>query len=201
MDATLDQADHVPVRALAGGDEPIARVFASQYRRLRAFVRAQIGDTGDVEDIVQEVFYELVAAYRVMQPIGHLAAWLLRVARNRVIDRLRARGREREVMVRSLDAATTYPESDRLLETLALPDDSGPEADYARAALADALEVALAELPSEQREVFVAHEIEGRSFKQLAASTGININTLLGRKHAAIRHLRERMRDAVEDLT
>lgn len=199
MDTTLDQADAVAVSALAGADEAVARVFASHYRRLRAFVRSQVSDASDVEDIVQEVFYELLAAYRALQPIGHLAAWLLRVARNRVIDRLRARSKERARVVHSLNAATEL-ESERLLDTLALPDDSGPEADYARAALADALALALAELPREQREVFVAHEIEGRSFKQLAASTGTNINTLLGRKRAAVRHLRARLRDTFDDL-
>ena len=200
MEVSLSQVGDTSdtVRA-ASADEPIVRAMASHYGRLRAFIRSQISDASEVEDIIQEVFYELIVAYRIMKPIGNLTAWLLRVARNRVIDRFRGRAMERRYIARSLESEHDL-ESDRLLETLALPQNSGPEADYMREALADALETALAQLPEEQRSVFVAHEIEGRSFKQLAVSTGININTLLARKHAAVRYLRERMRDAYEDL-
>lgn len=179
------------------GPQAAAQAFASQRGRLQRFVRSQIGDSADVEDIVQEVFYELTAADQLVQPIGQLAAWLLRVARNRIIDRFRKRERERHLMV-NLDEYD--PDAERLLESLTLPEGSGPDADYARAALADSLEQALSELPAEQRTVFVAHEIEGRSFKQLAAASGLSINTLLGRKHAAVRYLRERMRDLYEEL-
>jgi len=196
MEAVLERSEHT-LEASAGGPRDVAQAFASQQARLQRFVRSRIGDSADVEDIVQEVFYELTAADRLMQPIGQLAAWLLRVARNRIIDRFRKRERERRVMI-SLDEHEA--ETDRLLETLALPEHSGPDADYARAALADSLEEALSELPSEQRAVFVAHEIEGRSFKELAAASGVNINTLLSRKHAAVRSLRARMRDLYDEL-
>jgi len=179
------------------GPQAAARAFASQRARLLGFVRSQIGDSADVEDIVQEVFYELTAADQLVQPIGQLAAWLLRVARNRIIDRFRKRAREQRLAV-SLDEQDA--EADGLLETLTLPEQSGPEADYARAALAALLEEALGELPPEQSAVFLAHEIEGRSFRELAAASGVSINTLLSRKHAAVRYLRERMRSVYEEL-
>jgi RNA polymerase sigma factor (sigma-70 family) len=197
MEAVLERSEQTLEAGAGSGPQDVAQAFASQQARLQRFVRSRIGDSADVEDIVQEVFYELTAADRLMQPIGQLAAWLLRVARNRIIDRFRKRERERRVMV-SLDEHEA--EADRLLETLALPEHSGPDADYARAALADSLEEALSELPSEQRAVFVAHEIDGRSFKELAAASGVSINTLLSRKHAAVRSLRARMRDLYDEL-
>jgi len=164
----------------------IEQALAEQQGRLRAFVRRQLGDLPDAEDIVQEVLYELIVAYDLMKPIGHLAAWMVRVARNRIIDRFRARGREGE--------------PDRILEALEVPDAGGPEAEYAHAMLADELERAIAELPLAEREVFLAHELQGRTFRELAAATGTNLNTLLGRKHAAVRHLRQRLRAAYEEL-
>jgi RNA polymerase sigma factor (sigma-70 family) len=196
MEAVLDRSGQT-LEVTAGSSPRVAEAFASQKARLQRFVRSRIGDSADVEDIVQEVFYELTAADRLMQPIGQLAAWLLQVARNRIIDRFRKREREQRLLV-SLDEQDI--ETERLLETLTLPEDSGPDGDYARAALADSLEQALAELPAEQRTVFVAHEIQGRSFKELAAESGLSINTLLGRKHAAVRYLRERMRDVYEEF-
>lgn len=173
----------------------LAEAFARERARLQRFVRSRIGDSPDVEDIVQEVFYELTAADRLMEPIGQLTAWLLRVARNRIIDRFRRNELRRTVSLDEHEA-----ETDRLLETLTLPERYGPDADYAGAALAQALEQALAELPPEQRSVFVAHEIEGRAFKELAAASGLSLNTLLGRKHAAVRYLRERMRHLYDEL-
>jgi len=171
-------------------NQRIEQALTAQQARLRAFVRREVGDL-EADDIVQEVLYELIVAYDLMQPIQHLAAWMLRVARNRIIDRWRARASA---------GADTVAEPQRLLEALELPDGSGPEAEYARLALADELERALAELPAREREVFVAHEIEGRSFKELSVATGTNINTLLGRKHAAVAHLRQRLRLAYEEL-
>ena len=168
----------------------IEQALAEQQGRLRAFVRREVGDL-EAEDIVQEVLYELIVAYDLMQPIQHLAAWMMRVARNRIIDRWRSRAAAGGHAVR---------EPERLLEALELPRGSGPEAEYARHALADELEQSLAELPAHEREVFVAHEIEGVSFRELAQKTGININTLLGRKHAAVAHLRRRLRLAYQEL-
>jgi len=196
MEAILDYSRQT-LDVTVGPDPGVAEAFATQKARLQRFVRSRIGDSADVEDIVQEVFYELTAADRLMQPIGQLAAWLLQVARNRIIDRFRKRAREQRSTV-SLDEHDS--ETEHLLETLTLPEHSGPDADYARAALADSLEQALAELPLEQRAVFVAHEIEGRSFKDLAITSGLSINTLLGRKHAAVRYLRVRMRNIYEEF-
>ena len=164
----------------------IEQALAAQQNRLRAFVRRQVGDLPDAEDIVQDVFYELLLAYDLMKPIGHLAAWMVSVARNRIIDRFRARAREGE------------PE--RVIEVLEVPDGGGPETEYAQQRLADELERAIAELPPAEREVFVAHELERRSFRELAAATRTNLNTLLGRKHSAVRRLRQRLRAAYEEL-
>jgi RNA polymerase sigma factor (sigma-70 family) len=174
----------------------IAATVASQGPRLRAFVRRQVADLGDVDDIVQEAFYELVAAYRLPEPIEHVASWLLRVARNRIIDRFRARAREASVIDHSpAGDPERASEPAREFEEWIAPVDTGPESAYVRAVLADELAAALDELPAEQRDVFVAHELDGRSFRELSADTGVGMNTLLGRKHAAVRHLRRRLQD------
>lgn len=178
-------------------NERIAAAFAEQQGRLRAIVHRQVVDDRDVEEIVQEVFYELVLAYRLMQPIEHLAAWLTRVARHRIIDRFRARTRRFEG---TGSAAQGASEPDGVLESLEVPAAEGPEAQYTQGLLADALQAALAELPREQLEVFVAHELEGLTFRQIASRTGIGVNTLLGRKHAAVLHLRTRLRVVLEEL-
>jgi RNA polymerase sigma factor (sigma-70 family) len=162
----------------------LSGLIALEQARVRAFVRRRVADAADVEDIVQEVFYELVLAARLMQPVERVARWLVRVARNRVIDRLRARSRA------SAEAARAAPDES---EALALPPAEGPEGQYARSLVMQALEAALAELPREQREAFLAHELEGRSFRELSQAWGVGINTLLGRKHAAVRHLRRRL--------
>jgi RNA polymerase sigma factor (sigma-70 family) len=167
----------------------ILAAVATQGPRLRAFIRRQVADLSEVEDIVQDTFVELVAAYRLMEPIEHVAAWLKRVARNRIIDRFRKASKSV-----SEPASTRDPDS-RLLDEWLAPDDVGPEAHYVREMLADELAAALDELPEEQRAVFIAHELDGRSFKELSAETGVGINTLLGRKHAAVRHLRRRLQD------
>jgi RNA polymerase sigma factor (sigma-70 family) len=177
-------------------NDRIAAVVASQGPRLRAFVRRQIADFSEVEDIVQDTFVELVSAYRLMKPIEHVAAWLLRIARNRIIDRFRERSRRALPLDAPSfhDAGPTIEPAGVLDEWLA-PSAWGPEDSYVREVLADELLAALDEIPLEQREIFVAHELEGRSFKELAAELGISVNTLLGRKHAAVRHLRQRLQD------
>ena len=187
-------------------NERVAAAFVEQRGRLQAFVRRQLGDALEAEDVVQEVFSELLAAYRLMQPIEHLAAWLMKVARNRVIDRIRARTKQRRV--RSGAASLPDPgdsasldEPDGLLETLELPDAAGPESAYNRAVLADAFEAALAELPAEQREAFIAHELEGLRISEIAAAQGVPVNTLLWRKRAAVLHLRARLRVISDVLT
>lgn len=172
----------------------IVAAVAAQGPRLRAFIRRQVADLSQVEDIVQDTFLELVAAYRLTEPIEHLAAWLKRVARNRIIDRFRKASKSVIEPARPRDPDSRDPAS-RLLDEWPAPDDAGPETHYVRELLADELAAALDELPAEQRAVFIAHELDGRSFKELSAETGVGINTLLGRKHAAVRHLRERLRD------
>ena len=160
--------------------------------RLRAFVRRQVADLAEADDIVQDTLLELVSAYRLMEPIEHLAAWLVRVARNRIVDRFRARARTVTVGEAGVADEADAP---RVLDGWLSPATASPEAAYARSILGDELLAALDELPDEQRSVFIAHEVDGRSFKELSAETGIGINTLLGRKHAAVRHLRQRLSD------
>jgi RNA polymerase sigma factor (sigma-70 family) len=148
-----------------------------------------VGDISDAEDILQDVLYELFETTRVMRPIEQIGAWLVRVARNRIVDRFRAQRHDRSTS----EPAGQSDGEPVLLEDLLPARDSGPEAAYARGVLLDELEAALDELPPEQRFVFVAHELEGRSFKDLAAETGLSINTLLARKHYAVRRLRRRL--------
>jgi RNA polymerase sigma factor (sigma-70 family) len=167
------------------------REFSPQ---LRSFIRRRIDDWSEAEDVAQDVLTELSAAW-LMQPVEHVFAWLTRVARNRLIDRYRARERESRVIDRAATAGTEDPEEpERLIDQWVAPVADGPEAAYERARLLDELEAALAELPAAQRAVFVAHEFEGMSFKELAAASGESVNTLLGRKHAAVHALRERLR-------
>jgi RNA polymerase sigma factor (sigma-70 family) len=160
--------------------------------RLRAFVRRRIGDLSDVDDIVQEALYELVAA-QLTEPIGNVMAWLLRVARNRIIDRYRGRARERAFRAGAASDDEPARLFDELLADLPAPATEDPEAAYARDFLLEELAAALNELPAAQREVFIAHELDGQSFRQLADAAGESINTLLGRKHAAVLHLRRRL--------
>jgi RNA polymerase sigma factor (sigma-70 family) len=174
----------------------ITAAVAKQGPRLRAFVRRQVADLTDVEDIVQDVFLELVSAYRLMEPVVHVAAWLQRVARNRIIDRFRQRSRNDRVFdsASAPESQGATPAQNDLTEGRA-PDGARPDLSYERDAIAEKLVEALNELPPEQREVFVAHELDGRSFKDLAAETHTPLNTLLGRKHAATLHLRRRLKD------
>jgi RNA polymerase sigma factor (sigma-70 family) len=180
-----------PAAALAEQDVAIAAAFRREGRRLRNFIRRRVSDAFEAEDIAQDVFSALIVATRVATPIEHVGAWLFRVATNRITDGLR---RKRAV---SLDATTDddAPASEDELQARLIASDCGPEARYADRLLAESMQAALAELPAAQREVFIAHELEGRSFKSLAAESGVGINTLLARKRYAVLHLRSRLRD------
>jgi RNA polymerase sigma factor (sigma-70 family) len=181
-------------------DRRISETVERERGRLRNFIRRRVPDEGDAEDILQDVFYELVEAYRLMKPVEQVTAWLYMVARNRITDLFRKRGPTSTVGTRSAVAGHSRSEgqeSPRWEDLLPSPD-GGPEAEYARGILLEELEAALAELPAEQRKVFLAHEFEGRSFKEMAAATGMSVNTLLARKHYAVMHLRERLR-AIHD--
>lgn len=176
-------------------DERISEVVRREESRLRAFVRRRVPDPGDLEDVLQDVFAELVEANRLLMPIEHVTGWLFRVARNRITDLFRKKRPEPLGEASSDDGETLR------LEELLPSGDDGPEALYLRNAILDELEDALAELPAEQREVFVAHELLGRSFKEMAADAGVGVNTLLSRKRYAVRRLRERLRDLHDELT
>jgi RNA polymerase sigma factor (sigma-70 family) len=177
--------------------ERFAETMARERGRLRNFIRRRVADEGDAEDILQEVFYELVRTYQMMQPVEQLGAWLFRVARNRIIDLFR-RNRS-EVRVQESNDADDEDDLPGVTELLPTAD-AGPEAAYARRVLLEELEVALGELPQDQREVFLAHEIEGRSFKELAAATGVGVNTLLARKRYAVLSLRTRLLAIYEEF-
>ncbi len=178
-------------------DQRISDVVERERSRLRNFIRRRVPDLRDAEDILQDVFYELVEANRLLMPIEHVSGWLFRVARNRIIDFFRKKKPER------FSDPAVADEGDQLLqleEVLPSPD-AGPEALYVRKVLLDELELAVGELPEEQREVFVAHEVEGRSFKEIAAETGVSVNTLLSRKRYAVRRLRERLQRIYDEFT
>lgn len=177
-------------------DERIHEVVEREHSRLRNFIRSRVTDPLDAEDILQDVFYELVSAIRAMVPIESVTGWLFRVARNRIVDGFRRR------TPASLDAGVAGDEAgDGLSLGSLLPSpDAGPEALYVRQALLEALEEAVDELPKDQREVFIAHEIERRSFKEIAAGTGVSVNTLLSRKRYAVLRLRERLQDIHDEL-
>ena len=178
-------------------DQQIADVVAREQSRLRRFIRRRVADPRDVEDILQEVFAELVEANRRLMPIDHLTGWLFRVARNRIIDLFRVKRPERFA-----DAEIAIETGERVrMEDLLPSGDAGPETLYVRRLLFEEFERALETLPVEQRDVFVAHELEGRSFKEMAAATGVNVNTLLSRKRYAVMHLRERLQRTYDDIT
>lgn len=177
-------------------DRQISEAIEQQRLRLRNFIRRRVADPSDVEDILQEVFFELVEAYRLMKPVEMAGAWLFRVARNRIIDRFRKKKPERLA-----DLNVESEEGEMLsIEEFLLSTDAGPEAAYTRSVLIEELEAALEELPKEQREVFIAHEIDGQSFKELAAKSGVRLNTLLSRKRYAVLHLRQRLQSAYEEF-
>ena len=178
-------------------DRRISEVVKQEQSRLRNFIRRRVPDPRDAEDILQDVFCELVEANRLLMPIEHVTGWLFRVARNRIIDLFRKKKPE------SFSDIGVADEDDKLLhlEDLLPSPDAGPEALYARQVLLDELELAVDELPRAQRDVFVAHELEGRSFKEIAAETGVSVNTLLSRKHHAVLHLRERLQSIYDEFT
>jgi RNA polymerase sigma factor (sigma-70 family) len=179
-------------------EQRISEAIEREQPRLRNFIRRRVSDPGDAEDILQEVFYELVEAYRMMKPIEQVGAWLFRVARNRIIDLFRKK--KPDAFISDPIAVAEDGEALRL-EDLLPSADAGPEAAYARSVLVEELDDALRELPEEQREVFIAHEIEGRSFKELVAETGLNVNTLRARKRYAVLHLRERLQTIYDEFT
>ncbi len=180
-------------------DRQISEIVAEERSRLRNFIRRRVPDPADAEDVLQEVFYKLVEANRLLMPIDHVTGWLFSVARNRITDLWRKK--------KPVSFSDTSPEDigdehgELLIEDLLPSPDSGPEALYVRSVLLDELELALDELPEEQREVFIAHELEGHSFRELAAESGVNINTLLARKRYAVLHLRERLQSIYDEFT
>jgi RNA polymerase sigma factor (sigma-70 family) len=181
-------------------DQRISEVVKREQSRLRNFIRRRVPDPRDAEDILQDVFYELVEANHLLMPIEHLTGWLFRVARNRITDLFRKKKPE---SFSNTDAAHKKTDDDEFLrfDDLLPSPDAGPDALYARNLLLDELESAVAELPDEQREAFVRHELEGRSFKQMAADTGVSVNTLLSRKRYAVLHLRERLQSIYDEFT
>ncbi len=183
---------------MAQQDPLISEAINREHARLRDFIRKRVADQGDAEDILQDVFYELVEAYRMMKPVEQVTAWLFRVARNRITDLFRRKNREAQ----RTGPATLTEDSEALLSGDLLPSsEAGPEAAYARSVLLEELDDALHELPEEQREVFIAHEVMGYSFKELAAQSGVSVNTLLSRKHYAVLHLRRRLQAIYDEFT
>jgi RNA polymerase sigma factor (sigma-70 family) len=187
----------VSARVMAASqDDRLVKAFEREHRRLRTFIRRRVADIDEAEDILQDVFYELVRAERLVEPIEEMGAWLFRVARNRIIDLFRKKKPEAPIAQTAVDEDGEVS----LLEDLLPSADAGPDAAYARSILVDELAAALEELPIEQRDVFVAHEIDGRSFKELAAETGVRVNTLLARKHSAVRRLRKRLQAIYDEF-
>lgn len=178
-------------------DQRISEAIDRDQARLRNFIRRRVADPAEAEDILQDVFYEFVEAYRMMKPIEQVTAWLFRVARNRIIDVFRRKQREAE---RTRPAAATEDDEARLTAELLPSPDAGPEAAYARSVLLEELDDALDELPEEQREVFIAHELMGYSFKEMAAQSGVGVNTLLARKRYAVLHLRRRLQAIYDEF-
>jgi len=177
-------------------DQQISEAIERERPRLRNFIRRRVPDPSDAEDILQEVFSELVEAYRMMKPLEQVTAWLFRVARNRITDLFRSKKREA-----STEPAVTTEDGETLQwEDLLPAPDAGPESAYARSVLLEEMDAALDELPEEQREVFVAHEFLGYSFKELAEQTGVRVSTLLSRKHYAVLHLRERLQSIYDEF-
>jgi RNA polymerase sigma factor (sigma-70 family) len=191
----MDEASRI--RGMTEQDRQISEIIAQERSRLRNFIRRRVPDPSDAEDIVQEVFYELVEANRLLMPIEHVTGWLFRVARNRITDLFRKKKAET-----FSDAAVEDEDGELLqMEDLLPSPDAGPEALYFHNVLLDEMELALDELPEEQRDVFVAHELEGRSFKEMAGETGVSVNTLLSRKRYAVLHLRERLQSVYDEFT
>jgi RNA polymerase sigma factor (sigma-70 family) len=182
---------------MAEQDQHLTETIARERGRLGGFIRRRVPDPEEAEDILQDVFFELITAYRLPEPIEQVGAWLFRVARNRIVDRFR---KKREVSLPSAQGDGEAGEDDCWLDRALPATDDGPEAAYVRAVLLEAISAALEELPAHQREVFIAHELEGLSFKELAARSGTKLNTLLGWKRLAVLHLRERLQPLYDEL-
>jgi RNA polymerase sigma factor (sigma-70 family) len=182
---------------MADQDQRIFEAIERDQSRLRNFIRKRVADQGDAEDILQDVFYELIEAYRMMKPVEQATAWLFRVARNRITDLFRKNKREalRNEPVDMIENGEALK-----LEDWLPSQDAGPESAYARSVLLEELDAALEELPEEQRAVFIGHELMGYSFKELAAQTGVSVNTLLSRKHYAVLHLRQRLQSIYDEF-
>ena len=178
-------------------DQRISEVVKRERSRLLNFIRRRVPDPGDAEDILQDVFYRLVEANRLLMPIEHITGWLFRVARNRITDLFRKKEPENFSEIAMADENGEGLQFEDLLPS----PDAGPEAVYARNLLLEELKRALGELPKEQREVFMAHEFEGRSFKELSEDAGVSVNTLLSRKRYAVLHLRERLQHVYDEFT
>jgi RNA polymerase sigma factor (sigma-70 family) len=191
-----------PYPLMAADNQKLTEAITRERARLGNFIRQRVPDAGDAEDILQDVFFELVEAYRLPEPIEQVGAWLFRVARNRIIDRFRKK-RESPLpqAAGETEAEAEAAEPDYWLEQALPALELGPEAAYARARLLDAVALALDELPERQREVFIAHELDGLSFKTLAAESGVSINTLLGWKRLAVLHLRARLQPLYNELS
>ena len=185
------------VALMSEQDRRISEAVTKQGARLRNFIRKRVPNEADVEDLLQEVFYELVEANRLLMPIEYVTGWLFQVARNRITDLFRKKKPE------TFSDAAVLDEDGELLriEDLLPSPDAGPEAVYVRNEMLQELELALSELPEEQRQIFLAHEFEGRSFKEMSATTGVSVNTLLSRKRYAVLHLRERLQSIYDELT
>jgi RNA polymerase sigma factor (sigma-70 family) len=177
-------------------DQRISDVVKREQSRLRNFIRRRVPDPLDAEDVLQDVFYRLVEANRLLMPIEHVTGWLFRVARNRITDLFRKKEPENFSEIEAVDEEDEWLPFEDLLPS----PEAGPEALYARSVLLDELERAVAELPKDQRDVFIAHEFDGRSFKELSAESGVSVNTLLSRKRYAVLHLRERLRRAYDEF-
>src|ERR1700682_4662275 len=198
--------DELSSNSMTAQDRQISEIVAEERSRLRNFTRRRVPDPSDAEDILQEVFYKLVEANRLLMPIDHVTGWLFRVARNRITDLFRKQKPGSFSAAARKDLSDSGDEGGEVLgieDLLPSPIDrlgAGPEALYVRRVLLDELELALDELPDEQREVFIAHELEGRSFKELSAESGVNVNTLLSRKRYAVLHLRERLQNTYDEF-
>jgi RNA polymerase sigma factor (sigma-70 family) len=191
-----------PSRMLPEQNKQIADAVGRERRRLWTFIRRRVLDDGEAEDILQDVLYELVIAYRQLQPLEEVGAWLFRVARNRITDLFR---RKRPISSESLDVEqaiardASTSDGPTVLAELLLPAAESPDALLARELLLERLAEAVERLPGEQREVFIAHEIEGVSFNDMVARTGVPLNTLLARKHYAVKRLREELQSVRDE--
>jgi RNA polymerase sigma factor (sigma-70 family) len=188
-----------PTNPMIDRDSDITATVLRERTKLGNFIRRRVRDPSDAEDILQDVLHEFVQAYRLPEPIEQVSAWLFRVARNRIIDRFRKK-KEEPLSETASDTDHTDTDDEYRLDLPLPAHDAGPEAAYTRSVLLAALQHALDELPENQRAIFIAHEIEGRSFRELASESGVSLNTLLARKRYAVLHLRARLQTVYDEL-